>query len=127
MNEVWKDVVGYEQYYEVSNQGRVRSKSRTVHGMNEWEMEGRVLRQANSGRYWQVYLCVNGKGKSKSVHRLVAEAFIPNPDNLPEVNHKDENRYNNHIDNLEWCTHKYNVNYGTRNQRISKARKGGNV
>lgn len=125
MNEVWKDVMGYEQYYEVSNQGRIKSKSRVVHGTNDWEMEGRILRQADSGRYMQVYLSVNGKGKSKSVHRIVAEAFIPNPDNLPQVNHKDENRYNNHVDNLEWCTHKYNVNYGTRNQRISKAMKGG--
>ena len=118
MNEIWKEVIGYENYYEVSSLGKVRSKSRVVHGRNDWIMQGRELKLGNSGRYLQAYLSVDGKGKSINVHRLVAEAFIPNPNNFPEVNHKDENRYNNSVDNLEWCEHICNVNYGTRNQRI---------
>ena len=73
--------------------------------------------------YLRVYLYKNGKGKSFYIHRLVAEAFIPNPNKYQEVNHKDENSSNNRADNLEWCTHKYNSNYGTRNKRVSLTQK----
>lgn len=66
----------------------------------------------------------NGKGKTHKVHRLVAMIFIPNPNNLPIVNHIDEDKTNNNVNNLEWCTHKYNMNYGTRNERISENHKG---
>ena len=74
--------------------------------------------------YHLVNLKVNGKTTQHRVHRLVAQYFIPNPDNLPQVNHKDEDKDNNCAENLEWCTAKYNMNYGTRNKRISESRKG---
>jgi hypothetical protein len=74
------------------------------------------------GGYQGVLLKTPEKFKGVLVHRLVAEAFIPNPDNLPQVNHKDENKWNNCVDNLEWCTAKYNSNYGTKNIRLSKTK-----
>lgn len=82
---------------------------------------GKVLKgQKDKDGYLKVQLCKNGKVKIFLIHRLVAQAFIPNPDNLPCVNHKDENKTNNTVENLEWCTHKYNINYGTAIERISK-------
>lgn len=74
--------------------------------------------EVGSNGYLHVLLCKNGKYITHNVHRLVAETFIPNPDNLPEINHKDENKENNCVDNLEWCTRKYNMNYGTTQFRI---------
>lgn len=106
--EVWKNVVGYEGYYDVSNLGRVK-RLETEHMLTPQEMRG----------YYKVGLCVYSELKYFYIHRLVAEAFIPNPDNLPCINHKDESRNNNCADNLEWCTHKYNMTYGTIQQRIS--------
>ena len=110
--EYWKPVVEYEGLYEVSNWGRVKSL--------KFGKE-RILKQ---GKYKYGYLYVvlskNGILKAFKVHRLVAEAFIDNPDNLPCVNHKDENKLNNNVDNLEWCTHEYNINYGTRTEKCSK-------
>lgn len=80
-----------------------------------------VLRQSSVvGNYKSVSLCKNGKVFTKLVHRLVAEAFIPNPENLPDINHKDEDPTNNDVNNLEWCTRKYNNNYGTRKERQSR-------
>lgn len=76
----------------------------------------------NTGGYLQVGLCKNSKKKMYLIHRLVAEAFIPNPENLPCVNYKDEVKTNNCITNLEWCTHEYNNNYGTRTERSAKAK-----
>lgn len=84
---------------------------------------GRVLKQIKQHGYLRVGLCRNGKQKLFSVHRLVAEAFIPNPNNLPCVNHKDENPLNNNVENLEWCTCEYNNNYGTRKERAIKNKK----
>lgn len=113
MEEVWKKVVGYEDLYEVSNIGRVRSLRRN-----------KILSTPNriAGRgYPFLYLYRNGKRDSQMVHRLVAKAFIPNPNNYDEVNHKDEDATNNVVTNLEWCTHSYNMNYGTRNYRAGKA------
>lgn len=122
MNEIWKPVVGYEGLYEVSNLGRVKSLN-----YNHTGKEGLLSLVPDKNGYSKVGLCKNGKRKPYYVHRLVAEAFIPNPNNLPEVNHKIDNfehRSDNRVENLEWCTAEYNSNYGSRNKRISKKMKG---
>ena len=108
-DEIWCPIKGYESLYEVSDKGRVKSigygKDRIL----------KLLR--DRGGYLHVYLYKNGEKKMYLVHRLVAKTFIPNPDNLPEVNHKDEDKTNNSVQNLEWCDRKYNLNFGTRAQR----------
>ena len=130
-NEVWHPVVGYEGLYEVSNKGVVRSLDRTI---NNHPYSGKVLAIKYLKGYAAVHLCDHQhRVKHKTIHRLVAEAFIPNPDNLPEVNHKDENPKNNCVENLEWCTTLYNIRYGTGIERrasykrkpIAKYTKGG--
>lgn len=110
--EIWCPIKGYESMYEVSDKGRVRSLK---FGKERILKPGR-----NPEGYLLVVLCKNGERKAYKVHRLVAKTFIPNPDNLPQVNHKDEDKTNNSVINLEWCDLKYNCNYGTRNKRISK-------
>ena len=121
MEEIWKPVIGYEGLYEVSNLGRVRSVDRLVKYSNGQIHlhKGRILSPGlvHKSGYLQVGLCNNGKTKHKMVYRLVAEGFLPNIDNLPQVNHKDENPFNNCVENLEWCTIEYNINYGTRTQK----------
>ena len=131
MTEIWRPIKGYEGLYEVSNKGRVKSLERySVKFGHQKELvdEKPISLHKSSAGYMVVHLSKDGERKSKSVHRLVAQAFIPNPQGLPFINHKDEDPTNNHVDNLEWCTQKYNVNYGTRNERasksISKAMKG---
>ena len=107
MEEKWKDIQGYEGMYQVSNLGRVRSFSDKKKG-------GFLsLKRTDKGGYVYVVLCRDGIHQTKKVHRLVAEAFIKNPEGLPCINHKDEVKSNNCIDNLEWCSYKYNINYGT--------------
>lgn len=119
MIEIWKDIPGYERLYQVSNLGNVRSLNYRRSG------KSKLLKQGTDKKgYKQVGLWKNSKRKHYSVHRLVAIAFLPNPNNLPQVNHKDENKANNNIDNLEWCDAKYNNNYGTRNERTSESHKG---
>lgn len=109
-NEEWRDIQGYEGYYQVSNLGRVRSL---------WFGKVRILKQGiNQKGYKRVYFNKDKKKKVYFVHRLVAEAFIHNPNNYPCVNHIDENPSNNNVDNLEWCTQQYNVNYGTGIKRM---------
>ena len=124
MEEIWKPVIGYEGLYEVSNLGRVRSVDRLVKYSNGQIHlhKGRILSPGlvHKSGYLQVALCNNGKTQHKMVYRLVAEAFLPNIDNLPQVNHKDENPFNNCVDNLEWCTIEYNINYGTRIQKVTE-------
>lgn len=121
--ERWRKVRDYEDLYVVSSCGRVRSLDRIMFNGGIWK--GRIMSQSNDkDGYKQLKLCKEGIRKDFKVHRLVAKAFIPNPNNLPQVNHIDEVKSNNHADNLEWCTNEYNSNYGTRNKRISKAHLG---
>ena len=127
--EIWKPVKDYEGLYEVSNYGNVKSLNRveTVGKLIRIRKE-RILKPCvNSKGYLQVGLCKNGKITNKLIHRLVAEAFIPNTDNLQQVNHKGENKQNNCVWQLEWCTNKYNSNYGTRNERIRKRNTNGKL
>lgn len=122
MKEIWKDIKGYEGHYQISNLGRVKSLSRitTFRGKKRLEKE-LILREGTSKKgYSLVSLQKNGIAKTQRVHRLVAQAFIPNINNYQQVNHKDENKKNNCVDNLEWCDCKYNNNYGLRTSKISK-------
>ena len=108
-------IKGYENY-EVTCSGEVINTT-----------TGRVLKPANNGRgYLFVVLYKNSKRKHFLIHRLVADAFIPNPENLPQVNHKDENPLNNNVENLEWCTCEYNIQY-SRNKPILQLRKDGSL
>lgn len=127
--EIWKDIEGFEGMYQVSNLGHVRSLK-----------FGRemILKPRNHVRgYLNVNLCKDGQSREITVHKLVAEAFLPRPvypkeldafdgteyDYELEVNHKDENKKNNSVENLEWCLHRYNTNYGTRTERQKASRK----
>ena len=115
MEESWKDIEGYEGLYQISNKGRVKSLK------NNKTKKEKILKPINVKGYLKVDLYKNKTRKNLLVHRLVANAFLTNPHNLLEVNHKDENKQNNSVENLEWCTHKYNNNFGTRNERSRKA------
>ena len=119
MVEIWKDIDGYENLYQVSNIGRVKSLETTKgKGAGNYAREERILKMGKARGYYRVALCNKGEIQQFSVHRIVAQAFIENPNKLPQVNHKDENKLNNHVDNLEWCTQRENLNYGTRAERI---------
>lgn len=107
MVEVWKDIEGYEGRYQISNLGNVKSLQ---YGGRKGIVKNLVPKVSNSGRLW-VELMKNGGKKQFLIHRLVGMAFIPNPDNLPQINHLDENPKNNRVDNLEWCTAEYNIRY----------------
>ena len=121
--EVWKDIKGYEGVYQVSNQGRVRSLDRLNSAGKR--MKGSIRRQSkNSNGYLYVNLCLNGKSFNCSVHRLVAITFIPNPDNKYTVNHKNENKEDNRVENLEWMSLQENLRYGTHDIRMAQTRKG---
>lgn len=120
MKEVWKNIEGFEDFYQISNIGRARSVDRIISDKNGLlkNIKGRLLKQSKySNGYCFVGLSIDGRYVQKTIHRIVSKHFIPNPNNLPEVNHIDENKENNAAVNLEWCTHKYNCNYGTRNDR----------
>lgn len=110
--EKWRDIEGYEGLYQVSNLGRVKSVKRNKV----------ITSSVPPNGYHLVQLWKSGKCVCKSIHRLVAEHFIPNPNNLPQVNHKDENKSNNVEFNLEWCDEAYNINYGTGVDRRSKTK-----
>lgn len=129
MEEIWKDIEGYEGIYQVSNLGRVRSLDRII--TQHHPETGKDVTYVVHGQIMAPYFNMNGyqcvrlrseKGRRTFlVHRLVAKEFVPNPNGYDIVNHKDESRDNNHADNLEWCTQKYNVNYGTSIQRLSES------
>ena len=129
--EIWKAVPGYEGLYEISSLGRIRSVSHPRSG-KKWShrKEGRVLLPSynKANGYLSVCLCKDGEHHHAYLHRLVAAAFLPNPSNLPFVNHKDENKRNNDAGNLEWCSHLYNIRYGTGMQRrlqsIAESKRG---
>ena len=131
MKEEWRDIKDYEGLYQISNLGRVKSLN-----YNRTGREG--IMKLDKNKYGYLYICLfkNGVKKHFRVHRLVAKTFIPNPHNLPEVNHKDENCINNFVyinedgtvnlekSNIEWCTTEYNHNYGTHNERIAASNRG---
>ena len=112
IDKIWKPIIGYENLYKINNYGEVLSLR-----------SNKILKPNNNGiGYFIIQLCKNGKRKNYLIHRLVAEHFLDNPNNLPEVNHKDEDKSNNFVNNLEWCKHKYNMNYKQlqKRQQISK-------
>ena len=119
MNEEWRDIKGYEGKYQVSNLGRVKSLN-----YNHTKKEEILSNVPDAQGYLKVNLYKNGKKRTFTIHKLVAFHFIDNPSNYKEINHLDENKQNNIVDNLEWCTRKYNQNYGTRNKRVSEKIKG---
>ena len=117
--EHWKEVVGYEGVYEVSDKGRVRSVDRVDRiGRKRRGQEIKPATQKNGYKF--ISINHDGKQKHALVHRLVAEAFLENADGLPEVNHKNENKADNSVENLEWCTHKQNHNYGTGHKKSAE-------
>lgn len=124
MKEVWKEVKDYDGRYVVSNLGRVKSVKRFVKGHNSYRpVRDRILKtRFSKGGYERVKLTKNCKGKEFYVHRLVATAFIPNPENKPQVNHIDSNRKNNIVENLEWMTAKENIQHGWRKRESEKER-----
>lgn len=121
MEEIWKDIEGYEGYYQVSSFGRIRSLDRTIYYIaknkstcynRSQTIKGKIMKPLkNSCGYQRVMLSIEHRRKFHFVHRLVANAFIQNPSNLPQVNHKDGNKQNNCVSNLEWCTCKDNINH----------------
>lgn len=125
MSEIWKDIKGFDNY-RISNYGRVQSCTKIKDYLNCVIIYENIviLNPWDDGRgYKKVSLFKNKKRINKKVHRIVAETFLPNPNNYPIINHKDENPSNNHVDNLEWCTYKYNSNYGTGKIRCAESHK----
>ena len=112
MEEIWKDIPEYEGLYQVSNLGNIKSLEKSK-GWCKIKEKTLKLRIDKDG-YYRVILSKNSKPKMFLVHRLVAQAFIPNPNNLPEINHKNEIKTDNRVENLEWCTQLYNLHYGNR-------------
>jgi hypothetical protein len=122
--EIWKDIIGYENYYQISNYGNVKSLERSFH-LGGIRKEKILKFSINTSGYFQVTLQKNGEKKNYLVHKLVALHFIPNPDNKSEINHKDGNKLNNLINNLEWCTRSENALHafqlGLRNNKEEKS------
>lgn len=114
MEEQWAEIKDFEDY-QISSQGRIKS-------FKQDKENGKILSYGSSGKYYTIVLRKNGIPYNKYIHRLVAEAFIPNNNNFPEVNHKDEDTHNNNIENLEWVSRQYNNDYGTRIERAKKNR-----
>ena len=112
--EIWKDIEGFVGLYQVSNLGRTKR-------LYQNDKEKILKHGSDKDGYLRVNLYKEGKSKQSKVHRLVAKAFIPNPDNKSQVNHRDENKSNNKVENLEWVTSKENINYGTRTEKVAKS------
>jgi hypothetical protein len=110
--EIWKDIVGYENKYQISSWGRLRNTN------------GMMKPMIASNGYLVACLWKNNKQRKFVMHRIVAQAFLENPQNYKEINHIDEDKTNNRVENLEWCSHKYNMNYGKLKEKISKANSG---
>lgn len=111
MQEIWRDIEGFCVCYQVSNFGRVKSL--------KYGKERIMKANKDNCGYLYIGLCKDGKQKHYKIHRIVAQAFLPHPDSLQQVNHKDEDKTNNRVENLEWCSAEYNVNFGTRNKRMA--------
>ena len=129
--EIWRPIEGYEGLYEVSSYGRVKSLEKSYirkNGIIDHKSERILIPIKDKDGYLQVKLYKDKKQYTRKLHRLVAEAFLDNPYNKPEVNHKDEDKTNNRVDNLEWCDGKYNINYGSCIDRALETRlKNGSI
>lgn len=117
VEEVWKDVPGYEGLYKVSSLGEIASYDRYSSNGKLHNRGKKLSKKISNSGYYRVCLCDGNSQQEKTLHRLIASAFIPNPDNLPQVNHKNEDKLDNRVDNLEWCSVSYNNSYGTINER----------
>jgi len=123
VKEEWKDIPNYNGVYKINNFGEIRRYSSYYKYDNRIPEYHIVKQHIHKSGYYRVTLSKNNKIKNYSVHRLVALTFIPNPNNLPQVNHKDEDKSNNSVSNLEWCSASYNCKYGTRTKRIAEKTK----
>ena len=126
MKEIWKPVKDFEKYYMISNKGNLKSIIKRQYSFKDKKIietkEEKYLKLTNDRGYEKIILSLNGKRYLKYIHRLVAEAFIPNPNNYKEVNHIDSDPSNNCVENLEWCDRKYNLNYMIKHQEEIKER-----
>lgn len=128
MKEIWKDIKNYEGYYQVSNTGKIRSLDRYIisklKNTDKVKIKGKTLKLVIRGSYYSIQLFKNGKYNQRPIHRIVAETFIANVQNKPQINHIDGNKLNNYIDNLEWCTQSENMKHaydiGLKTKRYGK-------
>ena len=127
MEEIWKDIPDYEGLYQVSNLGRVRSLDKEISFINRWgqravrTQKGKIMKTGiKKNGYEDICLSKLGIREYPTIHRLVAKAFMPNPEELPCINHKDENKLNNNVNNLEYCSFSYNRNYGEAPKILAK-------
>ena len=124
MEEIWKDIPEYEGFYQISNLGRVKRKKRNVNSFIQKSgfraISDRICKSQDNGKgYKQIYVSINNKRKLFYIHRLVAIYFIENPDNKPQVNHKDGNKSNNVFNNLEWCSRIENIKHAIEKKLIN--------